>query len=264
MNRCIYIFCFHSFFLYFRFSIYFTSHYSFYFLSFFSFFFLFFLFSISYGWKWFYYLSPLSWAFKAISINEFSSPDYDYLVASAGGGTQRAGDDFLKSRGIETSIDWIWYGFAVIVGEYFLLVYLTGVVLEYIKTLPSPPVPVIIPYNDDGEAEFFEALSEKRRKSEKRRIAVLSAGGSLGSFNIASNKAEEMTFHEIPFEPIVFSFRDIWYTVSIPKKDDLDLLKGVNGYFEPGTVTALMGSSGAGNERMEYFCLRILLSFYLL
>ena len=32
--------------------------------------------------------------------------------------------------------------------------------------------------------------------------------------------------------------------------DELDLLKGVNGYFECGTVTALMGSSGAGKTTL--------------
>ena len=28
--------------------------------------------------------------------------------------------------------------------------------------------------------------------------------------------------------------------------EDVDLLKGVSGYLEPGTMTALMGTSGAG------------------
>jgi ABC-type multidrug transport system ATPase subunit len=32
--------------------------------------------------------------------------------------------------------------------------------------------------------------------------------------------------------------------------DKLDLLQGVNGYFKPGTMTALMGSSGAGKTTL--------------
>ena len=55
---------------------------------------------------------------------------------------------------------------------------------------------------------------------------------------------------EIPFEPITFSFKEIWYTVTLPDKEELDLLKGVSGYFEPGTLTALMGASGAGKTTL--------------
>ena len=37
-----------------------------------------------------------------------------------------------------------------------------------------------------------------------------------------------------------FSFKDLWYTIKLPKGEELDLLKGVSGYFEPGTLTALV------------------------
>jgi hypothetical protein len=32
--------------------------------------------------------------------------------------------------------------------------------------------------------------------------------------------------------------------VQLPGGEELDLLRGVTGFFEPGTMTALMGSSG--------------------
>jgi len=50
--------------------------------------------------------------------------------------------------------------------------------------------------------------------------------------------------NELPFEAVSFSFKDIWYSVHLPGGEELDLLRGVTGYFEPGTMTALMGSSG--------------------
>ena len=40
--------------------------------------------------------------------------------------------------------------------------------------------------------------------------------------------------------------QDICYTVKLKDGDELDLLKDVSGHFEPGSVTCLMGSSGAG------------------
>lgn len=46
---------------------------------------------------------------------------------------------------------------------------------------------------------------------------------------------------ELPFEPCAFAFRDIGYTVTTPDREELELLKKVTGYFQPGTMTALMG-----------------------
>ncbi|KAE9261052.1 hypothetical protein PF008_g32945, partial [Phytophthora fragariae] len=47
-------------------------------------------------------------------------------------------------------------------------------------------------------------------------------------------------------------FKDLWYTVPDPTnpKDTIDLLKGISGYALPGTITALMGSSGAGKTTL--------------
>jgi ABC-type multidrug transport system ATPase subunit len=38
--------------------------------------------------------------------------------------------------------------------------------------------------------------------------------------------------------------------VPLPNGEQIDLLKGVSGYFKPGTMTALMGSSGAGKTTL--------------
>jgi hypothetical protein len=52
----------------------------------------------------------------------------------------------------------------------------------------------------------------------------------------------------LSFTPVALSFRDLWYTVELKGAtghvDRIDLLKGVSGYAKPGTMTALMGSSG--------------------
>ncbi|ETM55036.1 hypothetical protein L914_01701 [Phytophthora nicotianae] len=50
------------------------------------------------------------------------------------------------------------------------------------------------------------------------------------------------------FIPVTIAFKDLWYTVPDPAnpKDTIDVLKGISGYALPGTITALMGSSGAG------------------
>ncbi|OWZ12170.1 ABC transporter [Phytophthora megakarya] len=54
------------------------------------------------------------------------------------------------------------------------------------------------------------------------------------------------------FIPVTIAFKDLWYTVTDPAnpKNTIDLLKGISGYALPGTITALMGSSGAGKTTL--------------
>eukprot|EP01034_Spumella_vulgaris_P047481 gene47481-biopygen33234 len=170
------------------------------------------------GWEWFYYINPMAYVLKAVTINEFTAPDYDYLVCAdaACSSMERFGNQVLKSRGNPTDQKWVWYSVAVMIGIYLLLLSLTILTLTYFRIEPVPPAPIVVDYAEEKEEE---------------------------------DKAAKTTA-EIPYEPVTFSFKDIWYTVTLPNGEDLDLLRGVSGYFEPGTVTALMGSSGAGKTTL--------------
>jgi hypothetical protein len=54
---------------------------------------------------------------------------------------------------------------------------------------------------------------------------------------------------EIPFQKVNLTFTDIHYTVrSSITNEDLELLKGVDGFVEAGKMTALMGSSGVSDN----------------
>ncbi|GMF30482.1 unnamed protein product [Phytophthora lilii] len=54
------------------------------------------------------------------------------------------------------------------------------------------------------------------------------------------------------FVPVTVAFKDLWYTVPDPANPNqtIDLLKGISGYALPGTITALMGSTGAGKTTL--------------
>jgi ABC-type multidrug transport system ATPase subunit len=62
----------------------------------------------------------------------------------------------------------------------------------------------------------------------------------------------EVPRREKNFTPVTIAFTNLWYTVPDPTntKESLDLLKGINGYATPGTLTALMGSTGAGKTTL--------------
>ena len=49
------------------------------------------------------------------------------------------------------------------------------------------------------------------------------------------------SFHGVPV-----TFEKLEYTVPLKKKETLTILKGIQGAFVPGKLTALMGPSGSG------------------
>ncbi|RAW37521.1 ABC transporter G family member 29 [Phytophthora cactorum] len=74
------------------------------------------------------------------------------------------------------------------------------------------------------------------------------AMGAQTNENVALNvRATTKTF-----EPVVIAFQDLWYSVPDPHnpKESLTLLKGISGYAMPGSITALMGSTGAGKTTL--------------
>ena len=69
---------------------------------------------------------------------------------------------------------------------------------------------------------------------------------------ICDAQSEDQTIHDtqLPFDQVSLAFKEISYTVSLSTGEEIDLLKGIDGYFEPGTMTALRGSSGAGKTTL--------------
>eukprot|EP01038_Epipyxis_sp_PR26KG_P004915 gene4915-6878_t len=178
---------------------------------------------ISYGWEWFYWINPLAWALKSITVNQYASPDYDFQYCLGPSSCSKFGDVILKSFGNPTDQRWIWYGFAVLIAEYFLMFFLTFLAMKYMRVTPAPPLPIYVP--DEESLALIEQVETNPQQTDEE-------------------------FKDLPFDAVSFAFKDIWYTVTLPGGDELDLLKGVTGHFEPGTVTALMGSSGAGKTTL--------------
>jgi hypothetical protein len=178
------------------------------------------------GWVWFYWINPLAWALKSVTVNEYLAPEYDWEICDNNcTHPERFGDVYLKSRGNPVQQEWVWYGFVILVVEFCFFVVATSFALAYLRVEPTPPPPPIV---DD---EVNEKLS------------------------VVDIESNELHTVEIPFEPFTLTFHDIWYTVTLKGGEEMDLLKGVTGYFEPGTLTALMGSSGAVSlsKYLNYF-----------
>eukprot|EP00981_Chlorochromonas_danica_P012641 scaffold5237_cov170-Ochromonas_danica.AAC.17 len=183
---------------------------------------------ISNGWIWFYWINPIAWALKAVTLNEFASPKYDYdtCLNTACTEKERTGDFVLKQYGNPTDEKYIWYSFAVLIGHFLLFFSLTALAYEYVRIESIPPPPIRQVDTDDNAED-----------------------NNNDGNNDGNNKAPSKEDY-LPFDPISFAFDNIWYSVTLPNGEVVDLLKGVNGYFEPGSITALMGSTGAGKTTL--------------
>ena len=171
---------------------------------------------ISDGWIWFYWLNPVSWGIKAVTINEYKASRYDFTVCASVNCTveDRFGDFALRQYGNPIEEEFKWYSLGVIAVEFFSLLLACTLVLHYVRWEASPPPP--LPLLDEITAPDIETIKAA----------------------------------ELPFEPVTFAFKDIGYRVTLKDKTEKVLLKGVSGFFEPGTMTALMGSSGAGKTTL--------------
>ena len=165
---------------------------------------------ISDGWIWMYWIS---WGIKAVTINEFKSTKYDFPICLDVNCTSssRFGDLVLSSYGNPTNESWIWWSLLIIIGQFGFFLFLSTFALNYIRWEANPPPPLRAKETDSDEGKEITTVQSV----------------------------------ELPYDHVSFACKDIWYTVKLPKGEEINILQGVTGFIEPGTMTALMGASGA-------------------
>ncbi|KAK9054723.1 hypothetical protein SSX86_025802 [Deinandra increscens subsp. villosa] len=196
-------------------------------------------------WEWAYWLSPLSYIFKAITINEFLDSRWTSLRSFDN--STNLGFSVLKNLDIPTSESSYWIGAGALFGFVILFNVLFTVSLMYMQA-PGKPQAIISKAEAaamDGHAT--EGSSTKKNK-EMRQVS-----SSLSDPNGASKKGMVL-----PFTPLAMSFDSMNYFVDMPSEmreqgvteNRLQLLRDVTGAFRPGVLTALMGVSGAGKTTL--------------
>ncbi|KAG7357215.1 multidrug ABC transporter ATPase [Nitzschia inconspicua] len=174
---------------------------------------------------WIYWYNPLSWAYRSLILNEFTSSKY----------SQQDGDailtflGFVNSQGEPFNREWILWGFIFMLSHIVLSLTISGLLLHYVRV--------------HGEASpSFEAVEKAEQE-----LKLQSEGAS-----------DDSTQVNIPFKPITLSFEDISYDVKTSTGDeDLRLLHDISGCFRAGRMCALMGESGAGKTTlMDVIALR--------
>ncbi|KAJ1956832.1 ATP-binding cassette transporter snq2, partial [Linderina pennispora] len=204
------------------------------------------------GWFiWIYFMSPLSWAFKALMANEFRHlelkcaggnlipqvPGYGIenqvctLQGAIPGQEYVFGPDYLE-RGYSFHIKDMWKAFIIVCAYWVLFVIMIAGVMEWVE------------FGNTG----YSINVYKRYRPKVNAVHEDDAGESKEALEFGKIPESGPTDDQI-LKGTAFTWKSISYTVPV-KGGDKQLLDDVSGYIKPGTMTALMGSSGAGKTTL--------------
>ncbi|CAL5426860.1 unnamed protein product [Camellia sinensis] len=188
-------------------------------------------------WVWAFWLSPLSYGQRAISVNEFTATRW--MKRSAFGNTT-VGYNVLHSHDLPSDGYWYWLGVGVLL--FYAVFFNVVVTLALARLNPIKKAQALIPSSIMEENSATDGGSNQ--DSESRPVTVKDGAKQKGMI--------------LPFQPLTMTFHNVNYFVDMPKEmslkgipeKKLQLLSNVSGVFSPGVLTALVGSSGAGKTTL--------------
>ncbi|XP_045801854.1 ABC transporter G family member 36 [Trifolium pratense] len=207
-------------------------------------------------WVWGYWISPLSYAFNAFSVNEMFDPRWSKPSSD---GSTSLGVATLNNFDVYAEKYWYWIGVAALLGFTILYNVLFTLALMYLN--PIGKKQAIISEEEATEMEAGGNSKEEPRlvrkesnKGNSKREVAMQRMPTLESANGVAPKRGMV----LPFQPLAMSFDSVNYYVDMPaemkeqgvSENRLQLLREVTGAFRPGVLTALMGVSGAGKTTL--------------
>lgn len=205
--------------------------------------------------RWISWINPVAYAFEALLVNEVHGRNYpcssfvptppfqqgsSFICSVSGavaGETTVSGDDWVQSS-YEYSYSNIWRNLGILFAFQisFLVVYLVATELNSsasssaeVLVFRRGRVPKSIVQSSDGQDEKPGNNEEKSQTTTEKEAQRLDEKG--------------VTAISPPSD--IFTWRDVVYDIHV-KGEPRRLLEHVSGWVKPGTLTALMGVSGAG------------------
>ncbi|XP_051142945.1 ABC transporter G family member 31-like isoform X2 [Andrographis paniculata] len=178
-------------------------------------------------WIWAYWVSPLSYAQRAIAVNEFLATRWVKRLTAQ---NTSLGYTILQLHDLPTEDYWYWIGVGVLLAYAILFNMASTIALTFLNPLTSSRT--ILPEDNNDQEKSMSVTPSNNHAKKKGMI--------------------------LPFQPLVMTFHKVNYFVDMPKEMSsqgvperrLQLLSNVSGVFSPGVLTALMGSSGAGKTTL--------------
>ncbi|KAM0889290.1 hypothetical protein ACQ4PT_027845 [Festuca glaucescens] len=199
-------------------------------------------------WIWAYWSSPMMYSQNAISVNEFLSSRWAIPNNDTSIDAPTIGKAILKSGGLFTE-DWgFWLCVGALIGFTILFNIFYLLALTYLS--PSGSSKTLVP-DEENENE-----TKKEQIFEANATSTTTSAMPMGT-NDDTNRATQSRV-VLPFQPLSLCFNHVNYYVDMPSEmreqgfgeNRLQLLSDISGTFRPGSLTALVGVSGAGKTTL--------------
>ncbi|KAL0354631.1 UNVERIFIED_CONTAM: ABC transporter G family member 36 [Sesamum radiatum] len=215
-------------------------------------------------WSWGYWVSPLSYGYNAVTVNEMFASRWMNKVGSDN--VTRLGVAVLKQFDVFPEEKWYWIGIAALFGFTVLFNILFTIALVYLNPFGKPLGTI-----SQDQATVLQTHQEKAHKKDSlpRSSSATDTGVKAYSNTNQTNRNEDSSLGAtggtarkggmiLPFTPLSMSFDNVNYFVDMPQaikekgvtEEKLQLLRELTGAFRPGVLTALMGVSGAGKTTL--------------
>ncbi|CAL5195539.1 unnamed protein product [Lathyrus oleraceus] len=228
-------------------------------------------------WMWANWVSPLSYAFHSLTVNEMYAPRWMH-PGSSSDNTTTLGLAVMKNFDVYANPNWYWIGAGALAA--FTVFYNVLFTLSLMYLTPLGKKQAILSEEDASEMEnegdvneprlvrppstrdpMHRSLSKadgnnSREVAMQRMSSQANPNGLRNAEGDAGNAPRRGMI--LPFQPLAMSFDSVNYFVDMPAEmkeqgvteDRLQLLREVTGSFRPGVLTALMGVSGAGKTTL--------------
>ncbi|CAL8470297.1 g9839 [Coccomyxa elongata] len=214
---------------------------------------------------WAYWINPLTFALKALTVSEFSAPRW--LKPTPGNPSVLLGTAILQANDLDTRQWWIGAAIGILIGYIIVGNIVLNIALRMLNELQGGKAIVEEAGPDDSSVSHHKPAIEDAKDSQNGHLqahasTALSAANGNGSTqnnghsvwrDMESQQVVEGAAHGmvLPFMQVTVTFHNVRYFVPAPEGHvagvkELELLKGITGCFRPGVLTALMGASGAG------------------
>ncbi|KAL2838950.1 ABC-2 type transporter-domain-containing protein [Aspergillus pseudodeflectus] len=205
--------------------------------------------------RWLNYINPIGYAFESLMVNEFSGrtfecglympdgPGYEDTPRSAqicSGRGAVAGQEYIDGDAyLNTSFEYyrshLWRNYGIILAFMFFFLATYIVSSEFVRAKPSKGEILVFPR---GKIPAF--AKEIRRDEEESHNAekIPPLAGETDDHTAVISK-----------QTAIFHWQDVCYDIKI-KGENRRILDHIDGWVKPGTLTALMGVTGAGKTSL--------------
>jgi ABC-type multidrug transport system permease subunit len=215
---------------------------------------------------WIFWINPMSYGFEALLGNEFHNKQVPcvgpnlvptgpgYVPGEGGqscmgvngaqpGASTLTGDEYLASMSFSHSH--LWRNLGIIFAWWAFFVAVTIVFTSRWKEMGEGGRGLLIPREKEKKNKHIQAKDEESQAVEKPQASS------------ASSNSDGTLANQLIRNTSIFTWKNLTYTVKTPSGDRV-LLDNVQGFVKPGTLGALMGSSGVSNMLMSFVCVSML------